>query len=384
MSDPYLASFFGAPILEAGVVVKIDGIHKLSSLKRFNGRLSVVSSLSRSPHISIWPLSKEANVELIQSSDLIDVLDDSVFGARSSQTMCSSMFTIVEKVKLSSEVIDVTRDLIRQAKATRNKENVAPVVAPKALASRNKENVAPVITPKAKASRNKENVAPVVASKQVTNVKQTVRATTKRLAPVQLQAKFEEIEPSKRDSVESSVSIRPRSTKKKRDNTVATSLAVAAGNSVAAPAKLNAKIPVKQQKLIEAAPHATFLGKVALPTSSAVNSSSNAVVAAASATGDGSSSFVIPEPGVNGAIPGALKGKTIVFSGIFVEVGDVNELTGKDRLILMVKSFGGKVIGKVSGKWVSNNSKQKNYTDKKSLTLTCTSRMYSSRLPRDR
>jgi hypothetical protein len=62
MSDPYLASFFDAPLLEAGVVVKIDGIYKLSSLKRFNGRLGVVSSLSRSPHISQSGLSQKRQI----------------------------------------------------------------------------------------------------------------------------------------------------------------------------------------------------------------------------------------------------------------------------------------------------------------------------------
>ncbi|CAM9858671.1 unnamed protein product [Chrysoparadoxa australica] len=61
--------------------------------------------------------------------------------------------------------------------------------------------------------------------------------------------------------------------------------------------------------------------------------------------------FTVLQPGRNGAVPGALLGKTIVLTGVFPEVGGGTGLNlGKDRLKAMIKSFGGKVTGSVSGR----------------------------------
>lgn len=93
----------------------------------------------------------------------------------------------------------------------------------------------------------------------------------------------------------------------------------------------------------------------ALPA--AANCSSNALVVAASdastalATGGGKARFVIPKPGVNGAISGVLDGKKFVLTGVFPEIGGGSGLNmGKDRMKEMIESFGGKVTGSVSGK----------------------------------
>lgn len=64
----------------------------------------------------------------------------------------------------------------------------------------------------------------------------------------------------------------------------------------------------------------------------------------------GKARFVIPRPGVDGAIPDVLKGKKFVLTGIFPEVGGGSGLTlGKARMTQMIESFGGRVTSAVSG-----------------------------------
>jgi hypothetical protein len=66
---------------------------------------------------------------------------------------------------------------------------------------------------------------------------------------------------------------------------------------------------------------------------------------------DAKARFVLPRPGVNGAAPGCLEGKTFVLSGIFPEIGGGAGLNlGKDRLKAMIQSFGGRVTSAISGK----------------------------------
>ncbi|KAJ1424820.1 hypothetical protein B484DRAFT_398175 [Ochromonadaceae sp. CCMP2298] len=61
--------------------------------------------------------------------------------------------------------------------------------------------------------------------------------------------------------------------------------------------------------------------------------------------------YVPPKPGVNGAVAGALAGKTVVLTGLFPELGGGTGLSlGKDRAKALVESFGGRVTGSVSGK----------------------------------
>jgi hypothetical protein len=61
--------------------------------------------------------------------------------------------------------------------------------------------------------------------------------------------------------------------------------------------------------------------------------------------------FEIPRPGKDGAIPNILKGKTIVMTGIFPEIGGGDGLSlGKARARAMIESFGGRVTSAVSGK----------------------------------
>lgn len=61
--------------------------------------------------------------------------------------------------------------------------------------------------------------------------------------------------------------------------------------------------------------------------------------------------YVVPHPGVNGARVDALKGKTIVMTGVFPEIGGGMGLNqGKDRLKSMCESFGARVRSAVSGK----------------------------------
>ena len=71
-------------------------------------------------------------------------------------------------------------------------------------------------------------------------------------------------------------------------------------------------------------------------------------VLARATTGIGS--FLLPRPGVNGAVAGALSGKTFVLTGVFPEVGGGLGLDlGKARVRECVESFGGRVTGSVSG-----------------------------------
>ncbi|CAN0086778.1 unnamed protein product, partial [Sphacelaria rigidula] len=61
--------------------------------------------------------------------------------------------------------------------------------------------------------------------------------------------------------------------------------------------------------------------------------------------------FVVPSPGVNGAQPDSLRGKTIVLTGIFPEIGGgVGLNQGKDRVRQMCESFGARVTSAISGK----------------------------------
>ena len=61
--------------------------------------------------------------------------------------------------------------------------------------------------------------------------------------------------------------------------------------------------------------------------------------------------FIIPRPGVNGAVAGVLSNKRFVLTGVFPEVGGGSGLVlGKDRTKEMIESFGGRVTSSVSGK----------------------------------
>lgn len=63
-------------------------------------------------------------------------------------------------------------------------------------------------------------------------------------------------------------------------------------------------------------------------------------------TAQGREKFMLPIPGKDGCVPGSLNGKTIVLSGIFPEVGGGAGLSlGKDKVVSMAQSFGGKVTG---------------------------------------
>jgi len=60
--------------------------------------------------------------------------------------------------------------------------------------------------------------------------------------------------------------------------------------------------------------------------------------------------FVMPKPGVN-APPDSLRGRTVVLTGVFPEVGGGAGLSlGKARVKQMLESFGARVTGSVSGK----------------------------------
>ncbi len=61
--------------------------------------------------------------------------------------------------------------------------------------------------------------------------------------------------------------------------------------------------------------------------------------------------FIIPRPGLNGAVAGVLNNKKFVLTGVFPEVGGGSGLVlGKDRAKEMIESFGGRVTSSVSGK----------------------------------
>ena len=58
----------------------------------------------------------------------------------------------------------------------------------------------------------------------------------------------------------------------------------------------------------------------------------------------GGGAFVLPRPGVAGAQPNALAGKTFVLTGVFPEVGGGKGLElGKARMKACIESFGGRV-----------------------------------------
>lgn len=77
----------------------------------------------------------------------------------------------------------------------------------------------------------------------------------------------------------------------------------------------------------------------------AISSSSTAIVAS------GRKRFVMPVPGKNGAKTDVLCGKTFVMTGIFPEAGGGMGLDqGKDKVKAMIKAFGGRVTGSISGK----------------------------------
>ena len=65
--------------------------------------------------------------------------------------------------------------------------------------------------------------------------------------------------------------------------------------------------------------------------------------------------FIIPQPGVNGATPYSLQGKSFVISGVFPEIGGKESKEGKlnqgkTRVKTMIEAFGGRVVSAVSGK----------------------------------
>ena len=81
--------------------------------------------------------------------------------------------------------------------------------------------------------------------------------------------------------------------------------------------------------------------------SSTSSSSSSSIVISSS----NSRKFVVPRPGMNGALIGSFTKKTFVLTGTFPEIGGgagLNE--GKERVKHMIESFGGKVTNSVSGK----------------------------------
>ena len=66
----------------------------------------------------------------------------------------------------------------------------------------------------------------------------------------------------------------------------------------------------------------------------------------------GRQKFVVPQPGVNGASGNTVfSGKTFVLAGIFPEIEGGQRLSlGKDRVKLMIETFGGRVTGSISGR----------------------------------
>jgi len=66
--------------------------------------------------------------------------------------------------------------------------------------------------------------------------------------------------------------------------------------------------------------------------------------------GGAGGAFIIPRPGLNGALPGALGGQTFVLTGTFPELGGGSGLDlGKERCRSMIVAFGGRVTSSVSG-----------------------------------
>jgi len=67
--------------------------------------------------------------------------------------------------------------------------------------------------------------------------------------------------------------------------------------------------------------------------------------------GAAGSSFIVPRPGVNGAVANSLVSKTFVMTGVFPELGGGCGLDlGKARCRSMIEAFGGRVTSSVSGK----------------------------------
>jgi len=96
-----------------------------------------------------------------------------------------------------------------------------------------------------------------------------------------------------------------------------------------------------------------------VPAAAAAAKSSQAIVPAAAkststavvAHSGKKARFVVPKPGVNGAVANVLDGKRFVLTGTFPEIGGGAGLNqGKDRTKEMIESFGGKVTSAVSGK----------------------------------
>lgn len=82
-----------------------------------------------------------------------------------------------------------------------------------------------------------------------------------------------------------------------------------------------------------------------------VASSDSALTVRASMPPKRGGSFVMPIPGRDGALPGAMNGLIVVLTGLFPEVGGGSGLNlGKDKVKGMVEAFGGKVTGSVSGR----------------------------------
>ena len=106
--------------------------------------------------------------------------------------------------------------------------------------------------------------------------------------------------------------------------------------------------PVKSEEACPVVPAAAAAAKSShaiVPT--AAKSTSTAVVAHSGKK----ARFVVPKPGVNGAVANVLDGKRFVLTGTFPEIGGGAGLNqGKDRTKEMIESFGGKVTSAVSGK----------------------------------
>ena len=81
------------------------------------------------------------------------------------------------------------------------------------------------------------------------------------------------------------------------------------------------------------------------------NESTSAVAVSSNAIVKTNNRFVIPKPGVDGAVVNKLEGKTFVISGIFPEIGGGRGLSlGKENVKKMVAAFGGRVTSAISGK----------------------------------
>ena len=92
---------------------------------------------------------------------------------------------------------------------------------------------------------------------------------------------------------------------------------------------------------------ASAVVRVAAPSAASSRPSSTAVARG----GGGKQLFSVPRPGQGLCAPGALRGKTVVLTGIFPELGGGAGLDlGKARARALVESFGGRVTSSVSGR----------------------------------